>query len=314
MATVAVVIPTFNRRDFVVPAIESVLAQRFRDFELVVVDDGSTDGTEEALRRFARQIHYVRQPNAGVSAARNTGIRRSSSEWVAFLDSDDEWDPDYLGAQLAAARSDRHLAMQTANCRFIAVDGTTTDYFSMSGAERLFRGADTFDVPRPFAFVVERGPWQIGATIVRRDALVQAGLFDETLTLGEDLELMARVARYGSFRLIRRELVNVFRRVEQSPSLTLQYEANPVRWRDALARMHVNLSRVPDLAARDRRVLDRVMSANQRAMGNVRLAHGDERGALDCYRRAVSLSPSFRSVGKLVGFYASRHAWRSAAS
>ena len=193
--------------------------------------------------------------------------------------------------------------MQSSNSTFIAADGTTTDYFSMSGASRLFRGAETLDVDRPFAFVVEHGPWQIGATIIKRDALVRAGLFDETLTLGEDLELMARVALCGSFRLIRKELVKVFRRVEQVPSLTLQYEANPLRWRDALARMHDNLRKAQELTANDRRALDRVMSANQRAMGNVRLAAGDEGGALDCYRRALRLSPSFRSLGKLTAFY-----------
>jgi glycosyltransferase involved in cell wall biosynthesis len=290
-----------------VSAVTSVLAQRFRDFEVFVIDDGSTDGTDEALRPFGDRIHYVRQPNSGVSAARNTGIRRSSGEWVAFLDSDDEWDSDYLGAQLASAQSNPRVAMQTANCTLVGPGGETTDYFSLNGVSRVFRGGDAVDVESPFAFIVQHGPWQIGSTIIKRDVLVKAGLFNETLTLGEDLELMARVARYGAFRLIPRQLVKVFRRFEQSPSLTLQYEANPLRWREALTRMYSNLRDVPGLTRRDRRVLDRAISANHRATGNIRLAEGDELGALDCYRRAVRVSPSLRSLGRLASFYVGKY-------
>jgi glycosyltransferase involved in cell wall biosynthesis len=92
---ISALIPTFNRREYVQRAIESVLSQTVPVDELVVVDDGSTDGTAEVIqRRFRGHTRVVRQENQGVSGARRRAIREARSEWVAFLDSDDEWTRD----------------------------------------------------------------------------------------------------------------------------------------------------------------------------------------------------------------------------
>ncbi|MBM2835200.1 MAG: glycosyl transferase [Candidatus Brocadiaceae bacterium] len=93
---VSVVIPTYNRAPYVIMAIESVLAQSYQDYEIIVVDDGSTDGTRDVLEPYRDRIRYMYQDNKGVSAARNTGIQESRGEWIAFLDSDDEWLPNKL--------------------------------------------------------------------------------------------------------------------------------------------------------------------------------------------------------------------------
>jgi len=100
MARVSVVIPTYNRLPTVKDAIESVLNQTHRDFELWVVDDGSTDGTRKALRSFGDKVKYVFQENKGVSAARNLGLRVSGGKYIAFLDSDDLWEPEKLEIQV----------------------------------------------------------------------------------------------------------------------------------------------------------------------------------------------------------------------
>lgn len=97
---VSVVIPTFNRGWILQAAVDSVLAQTFRDFELIVVDDGSTDDTAEILMSYGPALRVVRQGNAGVSAARNAGIRSAKGALIAFLDSDDRWLPDKLGCQV----------------------------------------------------------------------------------------------------------------------------------------------------------------------------------------------------------------------
>ena len=100
MARVSVLIPTYNRLSKVKNAINSVLNQTYRDFELWVVDDGSTDGTGEALKGFGNEVKYVSQANRGVSAARNLGLRVSRGKYVAFLDSDDLWEPKKLEIQV----------------------------------------------------------------------------------------------------------------------------------------------------------------------------------------------------------------------
>lgn len=93
---VSVVVPAYNYGRFLAGALDSVLAQTVRPHEVIVVDDGSTDDTPAVAARFAGRVAYVRQANAGVSAARNNGIGRATGDWLAFLDADDEWEPDFL--------------------------------------------------------------------------------------------------------------------------------------------------------------------------------------------------------------------------
>src|SRR5690242_13806787 len=93
---ISVVIPTFNRARCVANAVDSVLVQTFKDCEVIVVDDGSTDATAEVLKGYGNRVRVIQQSNRGVSAARNAGIRSARGEWIAFLDSDDIWNPDKL--------------------------------------------------------------------------------------------------------------------------------------------------------------------------------------------------------------------------
>ena len=92
MFRIAVIIPTFNRKEFLFNAINSVLAQTYKNIELIIIDDGSSDKTINQLKHYKSQLQIYRQKNKGVSAARNKGIKLSKSDWVAFLDSDDQWD------------------------------------------------------------------------------------------------------------------------------------------------------------------------------------------------------------------------------
>ncbi|OIQ20710.1 MAG: hypothetical protein BM556_01865 [Bacteriovorax sp. MedPE-SWde] len=98
---ISVIIPTFNRSDFVIKAIESVLTQSYKDFELIIVDDGSTDDTQERLSSYIAEgvVSVFKTENRGVSAARNFGLSQAKGEWVAFLDSDDIWHPNKLEVQ-----------------------------------------------------------------------------------------------------------------------------------------------------------------------------------------------------------------------
>ncbi len=100
---ISVVIPTFNRKKLLIEAVQSVCTQSFQDWELIVVDDGSTDGTEEELKPLlSSEIQYIRQAHQGVSRARNRGIQAARHDWIAFLDSDDYWRRDKLHLQLEA--------------------------------------------------------------------------------------------------------------------------------------------------------------------------------------------------------------------
>lgn len=115
--TFSVIIPTFNRSHFLVRAIESVCAQSYGDYELIVVDDGSTDETEQCFYNLKKQKNpvqkwvFLKQKNLGVSAARNAGVAVASGDWLAFLDSDDEWLPEKLKMQYKLLISDQTLSI-----------------------------------------------------------------------------------------------------------------------------------------------------------------------------------------------------------
>jgi Glycosyl transferase family 2 len=180
---VSVIVPTFQRREYVLRAVKSALAQTFEDFELIVVDDGSTDGTGEALGGLDPRIRYEWQENRGVAAARNLGIRLARGDVVAFLDSDDRWLPQHLSVVTTVLRR-----------RPEAVFVTTCPHARLAGAAP-FDGAEVLDLLPVLLFATPVGyPTCIAA---RRDALVAAGGFDERLPVLEDSDLWLRLSMLG---------------------------------------------------------------------------------------------------------------------
>jgi glycosyltransferase involved in cell wall biosynthesis len=295
---VSVIIPTYNREKYIGKAVESVLKQSYTDSEIIVIDDGSTDQTGLSLRRFGAEIRYYYQTNAGAGAARNEGIERSRGEWLAFLDSDDEWEADYLQKQMEKARGNLGMCMQTSNCRFVGRTGQTTSYFEINKSLPKFRGRDYLYFSRPFCFVVKHGPWQLGATIIRREAIIRAGLFDPRLKISEDYDLMARVALLGPFGMIRESMMNVYRRDEPLAGLTEKAKRVPVESRKAEAGIMESLLGIKTLRLRERRALRRVLSANRRAIGNLLFEIGASKEARAYYLKSVLIEPSIASIGK----------------
>jgi GT2 family glycosyltransferase len=194
---ISVIIPTFNRHALVCEAVRSVLAQRGdQAIELIVVDDGSNDETEAALATFADRVRYLWQPNHGVAAARNTGARSSTGEWLAFLDSDDLWLPDKLAAQIAFVRAHP----QTRICQ-------TGETWIRNGV-RVNR-CQHHRTPDGNIFLpsLRRCLVSSSAVMMRRDLFDAAGGFDESLPACEDYDLWLRIARDTPVALIDQPLV-----------------------------------------------------------------------------------------------------------
>jgi glycosyltransferase involved in cell wall biosynthesis len=187
---VSVIIPTFNRATLVPRAIESVLAQSAVDqCDIVVVDDGGRDNTAAVVARYGAHVRYMRQDNAGLAAARNTGIRASRGEFVAFVDDDDEWLPDKVRLQLDAfARWPQ--ALLVAGC---AYDRDAAGLVTPRSVPPVPLDSPVDLAPALFAENVLIMP----TVILRRRVLQQAGLFWEALRRVEDHHLWTRVACYG---------------------------------------------------------------------------------------------------------------------
>ena len=185
MAAISVVIPTYNRARLLEDSIDSALSQTRPPDEIVVVDDGSTDATPEVLARFAPRVRAVRQDNAGEAAARNRGVAEARGPWIAFLDSDDLWEPDALARLEAAAGSHPGAGLVAMRARALSADGTKLRrvHGKKSRGGRFTTGSlltgDAGGVLMP---------------LVRRDLLLDAGGFDTTLTSATDCDMWLRLS------------------------------------------------------------------------------------------------------------------------
>lgn len=193
---VTVVVPTYNRGPILRETIDSVLAQDFTDFELLVIDDGSTDDTARTVRSIPDpRLEYIRQDNAGPSAARNLGIRRARGDLVAFLDDDDRWLPTKLSRQVAQLDADPALGMNYTN--------------ALSFGERLssFRARflswrSSIEVEMPSGWIQRSLFFScsilLSTIVARKELLERAGLFDAVAfpkPASEDVDIFLRIAR-----------------------------------------------------------------------------------------------------------------------
>ena len=182
------VIPTFNRRELLLRALASVFAQTHPAQQVIVVDDGSTDGTGLAVRDTYPQVDYLWQPNRGVSSARNVGIGQATQPWIALLDADDEWLPTKLASQFERlqARSEQTSSeLKICHCEEIWIrNGRRVN----SGKRHVKPEGDVFNES---LVLCAMSPSSI---LIHRDVWAAIGLFDEQLPACEDYDLWLRIA------------------------------------------------------------------------------------------------------------------------
>ena len=188
---VSVIIPTFNYGHFIIEAIESVLAQTYTNYEIIVVDDGSRDGTEERLRLYLGRIVYIHQENQGLSTARNTGIAAARGDWVAFLDSDDMWHPQKLEVQMAYIAANPNVDLLAS-----AHDSSSEpSQDPVNVSSRIIKHISLKDILKKSRF----GP---SGVIARRICFEEIGGFDQTLRSAEDRDMWIRFAKQGRVELL----------------------------------------------------------------------------------------------------------------
>lgn len=197
MPKVSVIIPTYNRAVFLSEAIDSVLNQSFRDFELIIVDDGSTDSTPHILRRWEGRIRWMRQENSGVSRARNTGIRAARGRYLSFLDSDDLWAREKLEVQVGFLDANPHYGVCYTDEVWIR-RGRRVNPKKIHGKYSGW----IFDRCLPLCIISP------SSVLMRREVLDAVGCFDERLPVCEDYDLWLRVAsRYPIFFLDKKLII-----------------------------------------------------------------------------------------------------------
>ena len=202
--TVSVIIPAYNAAWCVAHAVDSVLAQHFRDYELIVVNDGSSDNTAEVLSAYDDKLRVLDKPNGGLSSARNAGIRAARGRYIAFLDADDRWLPDKLAKQVALMTARPELAFCSTAALLEDPDGMPLGEWrcgshAISALEGIFSAN---------AYVAGSG----SAAMVRMDALEKAGGFDETLRSLEDIDMWMRLSAIGGYACVEEPLTIILKR------------------------------------------------------------------------------------------------------
>lgn len=207
---VSALIPTYNRRKYVVRAIESILAQTVGVDEIVVVDDGSTDGTAEEIEtRFGARVRLIRQENRGVSGARRRAVEEARGKWIAFLDSDDEWLPDRNRELLEAVeKMPGEVAWVFGDMQVITDGGGSKSLFDEFGLNvprppHIFE--DSFSIQHPFQFCMFQN------SLIRREALLDIDCFSAGLKSDDDLLTGYQIACRYKFAAITSVVTKFFR-------------------------------------------------------------------------------------------------------
>ena len=179
---ISVIIPTYNRRNTLPRAVESVLNQTYKPIEIIVVDDGSTDGAKEMCSEMYPLVRYIYQANSGVSSARNTGIKSASGDWIALLDSDDEWLPDKLDRQVKLLQDNAEIRFCHTNEIWIR----NNVRINQKKKHQKYGG----NIFNKCLDICRISP---SSSLFHTSVIKDVGLFDESLDVCEDYDMWLRI-------------------------------------------------------------------------------------------------------------------------
>jgi glycosyltransferase involved in cell wall biosynthesis len=278
---VSVVVPTYNRMKYIRDALDSVLHQTFSSFEVIVVDDGSTDGTGEVLRPYLDRIRYIHQENRGAAAARNAGIRNARGTCISFMDSDDLATPYHLESLYNFLSQNLDYAMVVGNgAYFEGRFHNRRTLIPLSTAQRLEeRGVSVADL---FDGRVVR----LQGTMVRKSALGEIGLLDEWFRLSYDLDLALRLIKSHRIGFINR-VIYLYRKHADNISAD-----DELRSRENLRALEKLSSNYPEaLELIGRRTFFNLVAHRYYRLAKALEKKGDRRGARKAIREAISRCP-----------------------
>jgi cellulose synthase/poly-beta-1,6-N-acetylglucosamine synthase-like glycosyltransferase len=283
---VSVIIPAYKVAPFIRETLESVLAQSFRSYEIIVINDGSpdTEELEKHLQAYTHLITYIRQPNQGAGAARNAGLRVAQGEFVAFLDGDDLWLPEFLAEQLALIAQGGGFdlvyadAVNLHGARLTRI--TNMDFNPSSGpvtAESLISGKCNVIT---------------SSVVARRTSVLEVGLFDENFPNSQDFDLWLRLAKQGA-RMNYQKRVLIHRRIYQG-----SLASDPVKSLEGEISVLEKTRQRSDLTSGERTAILRTLELRRATVevfrGKERLSVGEFDSALKAFRVANKYHQSWK--------------------
>jgi len=202
---ISIIIPTYNRANLLPRAIKSVLNQTFKNFELIIVDDGSIDNTEQVVRNFQKEdtrIRYIWQENSGAPAKpKNTGIKNAKGKFIAFLDSDDEWLVEKLGEQIELFEKSNSSNLGFVGCNAVIIDKKNKKEwgYKIPRCNNVFR-----------ELLINNFIFTSSSVVVKKEVFNKIGFFDENIKVGEDWDMWMRIAREYDFDFVSEPLFKYY--------------------------------------------------------------------------------------------------------
>lgn len=195
----SIIIPLYNKEVSIISAIQSVLDQTYDNFELIVVNDGSTDKSRQRITGIAdARIRIIDKENGGVSSARNRGINEARYDWITFLDGDDRWDKNYLSLM-------SELIEKYSGYKFFA-SSVSHEEADLGKKGKSYVITNYFELNRRSTYI------HTDAVVIHRSCFKKSGMFDERFSKGEDLDLWRRIARY--YPVVKSDCVTAWYRLE----------------------------------------------------------------------------------------------------
>jgi len=276
---VSVIIPAYNTAPFIAETLDSVFGQTFRDFEVIVINDGSPDTAdlEAALQPYMSRIRYIKQENRGLPGARNAGIRLARGELLAFVDSDDIWMPDYLAAQVQFLDSHPRVYASISDALLFGSGGDVVWKMLKQGTGPVLG----------FEQMLKRQGGQLpSATVARRQRVLEIGMFDEQTRIGEDVEFCVRLCfPEGAIGYLGRVLV----KYRQRPG-SLTEDPRRRKWLIAEIQSLRRLGETLDLTEAQRKLLEDEIAAATAAvaLGDAyhHISEHEFGPAVECFRSA----------------------------
>ncbi len=293
MIKISVVIPTFNRPNLVLLAVNSVLAQTVSAAEIIVVDDGSILDMREVLSGYGSKIQIVRQINAGLSAARNAGIQRASSDWIAFLDDDDEYEDTRLASAVRSISIFPNATVHAVNTSIISENKPSIDLFAIRGISLT----EPTQLKRPLSAIL-KGCFFAQSMVIQKELLLRVGLFRSFPY--EDLDLFVRLAAYTPWALDPSPLLRLIRRSDSNYNLSANLRAKRISSCEDLVRVHREALRLDGLTDTELRLVRTGLGTNLFNLGTAFATQGNQKLARDCFGEAARVFPAHRSRLKSV--------------
>ena len=289
--TVSVIIPTYNSAGYMSEALDSVFAQTFTDFEVIVINDGSpdTDKLEKVLEPYVERIIYLKQENRGVGSARNTGIGWARGKYIAFLDGDDCWRPEYLRAQIKPFEEAPSLDL-------VYSDADLFGDFPLP--RRTFMTTSNPPVTLE-GLLLDGGQIIPSGAVVRRQTIIDAGLFNESLGRCEDYDMWLRMAYRGA-KIAHQSSVLVLRRVH-GRALTADNEKMSVDLIRVLNEVKGTFVLSPQASSSLQKQLNELQAEVAIEHGKACLLAGDFSSAKDLLTKANDFVDSWKLRLALIG-------------